>query len=253
MSPQGRRKKAEVSAQATRPGVGCVRVAVIAGTGRFGSALAEAGHHTIIGSRSAERVVNMAAVLGAQTQSAVVVEGALNPHAAHAAEVVLLAVPAPVKRASCSPSPTPAPDGSWWTPASPTTRASPGAGAGRATRRPPASAAGCRARRRWPPPCMPFPPLRHPERFPLGHVLFGAEDQDVRSPLEVLRLDGVPAGGLEVAAALEHLAVLLTKSRRGVDAPGFSRGVIQSPRGRLIPPASAVGWAARSLPWGRVW
>jgi hypothetical protein len=224
--------------------VGRVRVAVIGGTGRFGSALvralAEAGHHTIIGSRSAERAVNMAAVLGAQTQSAAVVEGALNPDAARAAEVVLLAVPGPgqarvvqsiadasggrvvVDTCVCH---HPRRPGVW-------SRPRDGSAAARVRRLLPRSAAVAATLH-----AVPASALRHPERFPLGHVLFCAEDQGgtdgVRSLLEALRLEGLPAGGLEVAAALEHLAVLLTafSETHGAPAAGVRfLGLLQPPQ-----------------------
>jgi len=63
-----------------------VRIALIGGTGSFGSALAvrlrEAGYHVVIGSRDAERAQAVAAGLG--------VEGATNDEAARGADLVVL-------------------------------------------------------------------------------------------------------------------------------------------------------------------
>jgi 8-hydroxy-5-deazaflavin:NADPH oxidoreductase len=64
-----------------------VKVAVVGGTGSFGTALAkrlaEAGYEVVIGSREAERARSIASELG--------VEGATNADAVRAAELVVLA------------------------------------------------------------------------------------------------------------------------------------------------------------------
>jgi len=67
-----------------------VRIAIVGGTGPFGSALAtrlrEAGHDIVLGSRDASRATAAAADLG--------VEGATNEKAVHAADLVVLATKA---------------------------------------------------------------------------------------------------------------------------------------------------------------
>ncbi len=154
-----------------------MRIAVVGGTGRFGSAvaraIADAGHHTIIGSRSAARACNMAALLGAQTQSGAAVEGALNHDAVRAAEVAVLAVPASghanilraiardgharvfVDTCVCH---HPRRPGVWQAPPE-------GSAAERARRLLPRSAAVASALH-----CVPAGAWRYPERTPVGHV-----------------------------------------------------------------------------------
>lgn len=196
-----------------------VRIAVVGGTGRFGSALAralaDAGHHTIIGSRSALRACNMAGLLGAQAQSAAVVEGALNPDAVRAAEIVLVAIPAQGHAAIL--------------------RQLALHGAGRVFidtcvchdarqagvwRRPREGSAAARARRLLPPNAavaatlhaVPAAALRYPERTPVGHVPYCADTDGAADAaatvLRILGLTPLAAGGLHAAGALEHLAVL---------------------------------------------
>jgi len=67
-----------------------VKIALIGGTGSFGTALAvrlrEAGYEVVIGSRDAERAIAIARELG--------VEGATNEDAARAADLVVLATKA---------------------------------------------------------------------------------------------------------------------------------------------------------------
>jgi len=67
-----------------------VRIAIVGGTGPFGSALAtrlrEADHDVVLGSRDASRAASTAAELG--------VEGATNEIAVHAADLVVLATKA---------------------------------------------------------------------------------------------------------------------------------------------------------------
>ena len=70
-------------------------IAVLGGTGHEGSGLAvrwaRAGHRVILGSRSVERAVEVAAAMSARLQCTV--EGTSNGEAAKAADVVVLAVP----------------------------------------------------------------------------------------------------------------------------------------------------------------
>jgi NADPH-dependent F420 reductase len=67
-----------------------VKVAIVGGTGAFGSAVAvrlrQAGYEVVIGSRDADRAVTAAAEIG--------VEGATNADAARAADLVILATKA---------------------------------------------------------------------------------------------------------------------------------------------------------------
>ncbi len=197
-----------------------VRIAVVGGTGRFGSAIAravaDAGHHTIIGSRSAERACNMAAFLGAQTQAGAAVEGALNADAVRAAEVAVLAVPATghadILRAVAQAGRArvfvdtcvchhPRRTGVWQAPAE-------GSAAERARRLLPRSAAVASALH-----CVPAAALRDPAHMPAGHVPYCADGEgaaDAASALlDLLGLESVHAGGLHASGALEHLAVLL--------------------------------------------
>jgi predicted dinucleotide-binding enzyme len=66
-------------------------IAVLGGSGELGSALArrwaQAGYLVIIGSRTADRAIEAAALIGQQ------VRGAENVEAAKAAEVIVVAVP----------------------------------------------------------------------------------------------------------------------------------------------------------------
>ena len=66
-------------------------IAVLGGSGELGSALArrwaQAGYSVIIGSRTADRAIEAAALIGQQ------VRGAENVEAAKAAEVIVVAVP----------------------------------------------------------------------------------------------------------------------------------------------------------------
>ena len=86
----GDREAAAGSPTCSTPRGGLVKVALLGGTGSFGTALAvrlrAAGYDVVIGSRDAERARAAAAVLG--------VEGATNEDAARAADLVVIATQA---------------------------------------------------------------------------------------------------------------------------------------------------------------
>ena len=79
-------------------------IAILGGTGKEGSGLAFrwalAGHRVVLGSRSAEKAVGAADELNALLASRATVEGMDNAAAAHAASVVVLAVPFAAQRAT---------------------------------------------------------------------------------------------------------------------------------------------------------
>ncbi|ATE66164.1 NADPH-dependent F420 reductase [Rhizorhabdus dicambivorans] len=72
-------------------------IAVLGGTGKEGGGLAlrwaDAGHRVIIGSRTAERAEEAASGMRATLGPAAMLEGAANPQAARAADIVVLSVP----------------------------------------------------------------------------------------------------------------------------------------------------------------
>jgi NADPH-dependent F420 reductase len=72
-------------------------IAIIGGTGPQGKGLgyrfAKGGHRVVLGSRSEDRAADAAAELQVRVAGHGSVEGAANPKAAEAAEVVLLAIP----------------------------------------------------------------------------------------------------------------------------------------------------------------
>ncbi len=211
-----------------------MRVAVLGGSGRFGSAvalrLAEAGCDVVVGSRDARRAVEAAGQLGTSVSSGAAVQGALLRHAVLEAEVVVVAVPAAghasVLRAvapelrgrvvlDCCVCRDPGDPGLWRRPAE-------GSAALRARRLAPRGAAVAAALH-----TVPEPALRFPERHRPGDCLVAA---DGRSALEaagtVARTLGLrwwEAGDLRVAAALEQMACLLSRlgERDGAAAPGL--------------------------------
>lgn len=244
-----------------------MRVALVGGTGRLGSALAwrlaEKGHHVIVGSRSFQRAVNAAALAGALSQGGAPVEGARNADAVRHAEVAVLTVPAcgqaavlreiaPAARGRvvidtcvCHDGRTP---GRWV--------------------RPPAGSSAMQVRRAMPRSAAvgatlhatSSRTLRDPRRFPPGDVPVVADGRAALEAatylLDELGLPWVVAGGLEVAAALEHLAVLL---RALADAHGVPTAAARfharpvGERGGLpLGGASPLGSAGRT-PNGARW
>jgi NADPH-dependent F420 reductase len=190
--------------------------------------LAERGHHVIVGSRSAERAVNAAGLAAALTQSGAPVQGARNPDAVRHAEVVLLTVPAPGQRdvlreigphcggrvvvdtCVCH---HPVVPGLWVRPAE-------GSAALRVRRLLPRAAAVAATLH-----AVSSRTLLDPVRFPSGDVPVVADGAPARDAathlLDEIGLPWLDAGGLEMAAALEHLAALLCAlaERHGVPRP----------------------------------
>lgn len=210
-----------------------MRVAVLGGSGRFGSAvalrLAQAGCDVVVGSRDAGRAIEAAGQLGAAVASGAAVQGALLRDAVREAEVVVVAVPdaghagvlrtvAPELRGrvvlDCCVCRDPGNPGLWRRPAE-------GSAALRARRLSPRGAAVAAALH-----TVPEPALRYPERHRPGDCLVAA---DGRFSLEAagilakaLGLRWWEAGDLRVAAALEQMACMLARlgERDGAAAPG---------------------------------
>lgn len=198
-----------------------MRVAVVGGSGRFGSALAwalcERGTHVIIGSRTAERAVEAAGLLGAEVAGGAVLEGARNAAAVAAAEIAVLCVP-PHGHARVLAEIAPAAAGrvvvdacvcrhpfrpqEWAPPAE-------GSAAARARRLLPRGAAVAATLH-----SVSIPVLR-PGFQPGGDVLVAAEARGAfdaaGAVLGALGLQAVEAGDLGSAPGLEHLAVLLSR------------------------------------------
>lgn len=196
-----------------------MRVAVIGGSGRFGGALAwalaERGSEVVIGSRTAERAVDAAGLVGSEV-SAGVVQGARNGDAVRHAEIVLLCVPARGQRqvlaeiADMVPGRCvvdtcvcehPRARGVWAPPRE-------GSAAARVRRllSPRAAVAATLH-------AVSVPALRQPQRHDCGDVLVAADGPGSRDAArEVLRALGLrclEAGDLSAAPALEHFALLL--------------------------------------------
>ncbi len=233
-----------------------MRVAIIGGTGRFGSVLAwrlaDAGHHVVIGSRDGMRALNSAGVVGALCQSGTPIEGALNRDAARFADVVLLTVPthghAGVLREIA--------DVSAGKVVVDTCVCHHRDGAGRWAP-PPEGSAALRARRLLPRTAtvaatlhgVAARSLHWPRRHPPGDVLVASEGgsalEAAGTLLDDLTLQWWEAGDLEAAAALEQAACLLARlaDRHGAVAPGLRlHGLPQRAGGR--PAGTRSGAAA---------
>jgi NADPH-dependent F420 reductase len=232
-----------------------VRVAILGGTGRFGSVLgwrlAEAGHHVILGSRDPLRAAAAAALLGALTQSGAPVEGAANADAVRHAEVVLVTVPdaghRDVLRAVAGVAAGkvvidtcvchhPRVCGAWVRPAE-------GSAAARARRWLPRTATVAAALH-----TVGTRSLRWPRRHPPGDVLVAAEGpaalEAAGEVCEALGLRWWEAGDLRVAAALEQLACLLARlsEHHGVPSPAVRiHGLPERQGGRGQPQAELAG------------
>lgn len=232
-----------------------MRVAVIGGTGRFGSILAwrfaEAGHHVVIGSRDAPRALNSAALIGALTQSGSPVEGAHNRDATRFAEVVVLTLPAhgqtevvrDIREATAGKVVIDtcvchhADGGGLWLP-------------------PAEGSAALRVRRLLPKSstvaatlhAVAARSLRWPKRHPPGDVLVAGEGEQALSAagglLDDLALRWWEVGNLDCAAALEQMACLLARlsDRHGSPAPGVAFHGLP----RAVP---AAGRTAETVSW----
>ena len=233
-----------------------MRVAVIGGTGRFGSVLAwrlaEAGHHVVIGSRDAPRALNSAGLIGALAQSGAPVEGALNRDAARFAEVILLTLPAHgqtevVQHIAPETGGKVVVDtcvchhgrgaGLWLPPAE-------GSAALRVRRLLPKNATVAATLH-----AVAARSLRWPHRHPAADVLVASEGEPALAAaghlLDGLALRWWEAGDLEAAAALEQMACLLARlaDRHSAVVPGVRfHGLPERPgaRGLAAKPAQTV-------------
>lgn len=211
-----------------------MRVAIIGGTGRLGSALAwrlgSAGYDVVIGSRDAPRACAAAGWIGAMVGSGAAVEGARNPDAVAGADVVLISVPAAGHASVLAQVAAPLAGkvvidtcvchdgrdaGAWLRPAE-------GSAAARVRRLAPRTATVAATLH-----TIPERSLRHPHRHPPGDALVVGEGRSAVEAagtiLSALGLRWWEVGDLAAAAALEQLACLLARlaDRHGAPAPGL--------------------------------
>ncbi len=209
-----------------------MRIAILGGSGRMGSALAlrlaNAGHHVLVGSRDARRACETAGLLGPAVSGGAPLEGALLRDAAAAADVVVVAVPdaghAAVLRQvasalrgrvvlDCCVCRDPRDPGTWRRPAE-------GSAAARARRLAPRSAAVAAALH-----TVGAESLRRPGRHTPGDVLVAADGAAAREAAglvaSALGLRWWEAGDLGVAGSLEQMACMLSRlsARHGAPAP----------------------------------